>query len=126
MLDPSIIKLVHVTTALISITGFTARGILASQQSVLLSKRWIKITPHINDTVLLISAIVLASQLGVSPFNHTWLTAKIILLIVYIFLGVVTLRIAKTRQTRMMSFIAAITVFAYIVIIAKTKSLVFF
>lgn len=125
-MDYSLIKLIHVASALISISGFVARGMLAIQQSPRLSKRWIKIAPHINDSVLLISAITLAIQAGISPLEQSWLAAKIILLILYIFLGLVTLRIAKTRQSRVLAYIAAIVVFGYILAIAESKSLVFF
>lgn len=125
-MDYNVIKLIHVACALFSITGFIARGILAIQESPRLSRRWIKITPHINDTVLLVSAIFLAIQAGISPLEQTWLAAKIILLILYIFLGLVTLRIAKTRQSRILAFVAAVVIFGYIVAIAESKSLVFF
>jgi len=125
-MDYAFIKLIHVVCALISITGFVARGMLAIQESPRLSKRWIKIAPHINDTVLLISAVILAVQAGISPLEQTWLAAKIILLILYIFLGLITIRIAKTKQNKMLAFVAAILVFAYIVAIAESKSLVFF
>ena len=32
-----------------------------------LSARWVRITPHVNDTVLLASGIALAWTLGISP-----------------------------------------------------------
>lgn len=125
-MEYALVKIIHVACAFISITGFIARGILAIQQSTLLSKRWIKIVPHIIDTLLLISAVLLVIQLGVSPLTNAWLMMKIVLLILYIFLGLLTLRLAKTRQTRIIAFTAAILVFMYIVAIAESKSLVFF
>lgn len=125
-MDYTTIKIIHIACALISITGFIMRGILAIQESPRLSNRWIKIAPHINDTVLLVSAIVLAVQASISPLEQSWLAAKIILLLLYIFLGLITIRIAKTKQNKILAFIAAVLVFAYIVAIAESKSLLFF
>ncbi|MFO7603246.1 MAG: SirB2 family protein [Gammaproteobacteria bacterium] len=120
------LKLIHVSCALISISGFVARGLLALQNSPRLAQTWIKVTPHLVDTVLLVSAILLLIQTGLSPLQHSWLAMKILLLVLYIVLGLVTLRLARTRQARRLAFVAAVLVFAYIVVIAENKSLVFF
>ena len=55
----TILKFIHVATALISIVGFFIRGIWMIQSSSMLQLRWVKIAPHINDTILLLSAVVL-------------------------------------------------------------------
>lgn len=116
------LKMLHMTCALLSITGFIFRGTLKLQGSALLQKKFLKIAPHIIDTVLLLSAIGLAMTLQQYPFIDSWLTAKLIGLIVYIFLGVYTLKIAKTQPARVIGLILAILVFAYIAIVARAHS----
>jgi len=48
-----------VICAFLSISGFIYRGILKLTTPEKLSKKWLKITPHIIDTILLASAIYL-------------------------------------------------------------------
>lgn len=117
-----IIKSVHIFCAVISIGGFIGRGVLMIKGSPRLSARWLKITPHVNDTLLLVTAILLASQWGWSALQMPWLQAKIIALLVYIVLGTLALRPGRSRSVRIMSWLAAITTFAYIVLVAITRN----
>jgi uncharacterized membrane protein SirB2 len=50
---------------------------------------------------------------------HGWLTAKVLLLVVYIVLGTFALRRARTKRTRAWCFFAAVAVFLFIVSIAR-------
>ena len=120
------IKIIHVGCALLSISGFFARGILMMRDSAMLQKRLFKITPHIIDTLLLGSAIWLAVQNSVNPGDNPWLLAKIIALLVYIGFGTVALKRGKTKQVRIIAWLAALLVFAYIVAVAVTKSVLVF
>lgn len=123
----TIIKTIHVFTALVSISGFIVRGIWMLKESPWLQKKWVKVIPHINDTVLLGSAIILAIQIQQYPVVHGWLTAKVIGLLLYIMLGMVALRFAKTKPIKTLAFLSAIIVFIYIVLVARTKNpLLFF
>jgi uncharacterized membrane protein SirB2 len=117
-----IVKTIHVATAFISITGFTIRGIWMLRDSPVLRAKWVKIVPHINDTVLLLSAIILAVQMGQAPFVHGWLTAKVLGLLLYIGLGMVALRFGKTMPVKALAFLSAIVIFVYIVLVALTKN----
>jgi uncharacterized membrane protein SirB2 len=116
------VKIIHVVCALLSISGFVGRGILMIKESVLLRARWLRITPHVVDTLLLVSAIVLASQWGLAAFDMPWLWAKVIALLLYIALGVVALRAGRTKAVRVSAWAAAIVVFAYIVSVAISKN----
>ena len=98
------------------------RGAWMMQGSPLLGARWVRIVPHVVDTLLLASAITLAVIIGNAPITHGWLTAKVIGLVLYIALGTVALKRGRTRAVRIGAFIAALLVFAYIVSVAVTKS----
>lgn len=118
----NIIKTVHIATAFISITGFTIRGIWMFRDSPRLQQKWVKVAPHVNDSVLLLSAIILAFQLNQAPFVQVWLTAKVLGLLLYIGLGMVALRLGKTKRVKALAFLSAIVVFVYIVLVALTKN----
>jgi len=114
-------KTLHIVCALLSITGFSYRGFLKIFSPEKLSAKWLKITPHIIDTLLLASAIYLVINHQLYPDWFNWLSAKLVALFVYIGLGFITLRFAKTNPTIIPSFILALTTFAYILAVAKTK-----
>lgn len=116
------LKHLHVTTVYITIALFLLRGFWMVAESPMLHKRWVRIVPHINDTILLLSAIALAALIQQYPFVNSWLTAKVIGLVVYIGLGVVALRLGRTKGIRIAAFIGALITIAYIYNVAKTHS----
>ena len=78
--------------------------------------------PHIIDTLFLVSGIALTMTINQYPFQVPWLTAKIAGLLVYIVLGSIALKRARTRTGRSLAFAAALITFAWIVSIARFKS----
>lgn len=118
-----LIKIIHMTCAILSIIGFTARGILKLKGSATLDKKLVKVLPHVIDTFLLLSAIVLVVMSGQYPFTTPWVTAKLLGLIVYIGLGVFVLKKAKTQQSRIIAFVLALATVAYILMVASTKQI---
>lgn len=117
-----VIKNVHMTCAAVTLALFLLRGAWMMQGSPLLAARWVRVVPHVVDTLLLASAITLAVIIGNAPLTHGWLTAKVIGLVLYIVLGTVALKRGRTRGVRIGAFIAALVVFGYIVSVAITKS----
>lgn len=117
-----LVKYVHVTTVVLSLTGFFLRGILMMRGSPLLGARWIKVLPHINDTVLLAAALSLAFMSEQYPFVAGWVTAKVLGVIAYIILGALALRDASTRKMRIACFLASMTVFGWIVSVALSRN----
>ena len=116
------LKALHVATAAASIAFFTVRGGWMLGAPHRLRLRWVRVVPHVIDTVLLASAIGLAVMIGNYPGTHAWLTAKVLALIGYIVLGSIALKRGRTMRVRVAAFIAALALFAYIVSVAITKS----
>ena len=56
------------------------------------------------DTVLLTAALMLATMLHQYPFVHGWLTAKVLLLVVYVVLGSYALKRGATRAAQGLGF----------------------
>ena len=117
-----LLKIIHVGSVIVSYILFFLRGIWLMQGSANLHYRWVKILPHVVDTVLLASAIALAMIIQQNPLNDSWLTAKVVGLVLYIGLGMIAMRFGKTRGIRIMAWVAAQCVFIYIVMVALTKS----
>lgn len=114
------LKSIHIASVILSGSLFFLRGIWLMRGSPVMQQRWVRIAPHSIDTVLLTSAILLAWQLGYSPFNAPWLAAKIIALLLYIGLGMLAFRFAKSNSVRLHAWLAALITFAYIVAVAST------
>ena len=116
-----LVKYVHVGCVILSIAGFAARGGLMIAGSPVLNARFVRIAPHVVDTVLLASAAWLAWMLGQAPFVHGWLTAKVLALVAYIVLGIVALRRGPTKTARAIALVAALLTAGYIVSVALTR-----
>jgi len=117
-----VIKLIHMSTAFISISFFIVRFFWVVKHSAMMNKKWVKIVPHVNDTVLLITAGILAYSLQQYPFVDSWLTAKFIALLIYIVLGTFALKRAKEMKNKILFFILALLIFGYIVGVALNRT----
>lgn len=71
------------------------------------------------DTILLTAALMLMTVVRQYPFVDSWLTAKLLLLVVYIGLGTQALAAARPRRARIGFWIAALMVFGFIVTVAR-------
>jgi uncharacterized membrane protein SirB2 len=116
------LKMAHVASALLSISGFTLRGYWMLTDNPLLQRRLTRVLPHVIDTLLLGSAIGMLVLWQSSPLQLPWLIAKIVGLLLYIGLGMVALRFGKTRQQRVIAFALALLTAAYILAVAYSKS----
>jgi uncharacterized membrane protein SirB2 len=116
-----ILKNLHVGAVAVSFGLFVLRGLWMLGAPHRLQARWVRIVPHVVDTVLLASAIALAMLTFQYPLAQPWLTAKVLALIIYILLGMVALRRGRTRGQRSVAWLSALAVFAYIVAVALTR-----
>lgn len=119
-MNSTTIKALHLSSVALSYSLFFMRGIWVLRASPVMQQRWVKIAPHIIDTVLLSSAITLAVMLGISPLTSNWLVAKIIALLLYIVLGSFALKRGKTQRAKLVYWLAAQAVFFYIALTAWT------
>ncbi len=113
-------KHLHMLAVVLSGLLFLIRGV-----GVQLNARWpmanpVRFTSYGIDTVLLLSAISLAVMLGQYPFVQSWLTVKVLLLVVYIVLGVFALKRGRTRGAKLGFLIAALAVYGFIMSVART------
>ena len=113
------IKAVHIAAVIASGLLFLVRG-----GAVQFGASWALAAPlrylsYTIDTVLLTAALMLATIIHQFPFLQGWLTAKVLLLVVYVVLGSFALKRGRTRVVRTSCWVAALLVYLFIVSIAR-------
>lgn len=116
------LKHLHMTLAVLSGALFLLRGLWMLAGSPRLEQRWVRVAPHVIDTLLLASAVGLAVWSGQYPGQAPWLSAKVAALVAYIGLGTVALKRGRTRQVRALAFAGALACFGYILAVALTRN----
>ncbi|EPE7078287.1 SirB2 family protein [Cronobacter sakazakii] len=118
------VKHLHILTVVISISLFILRYWWQYRSSPMSSKRWVRIVPHVNDTVLLGSGVALVLITHFYPFTPqgAWLTEKLFGVIIYIVLGFIALgRRPRSQQVCWIAFLLGLVVLYIIVKLATTK-----
>ena len=119
-----LIKNLHLVTVWITVTLFLLRFYWLRRGSPLLTRRWVRMLPHVNDTLLLLSGVALVMITHFYPFTPqgSWLTEKLLAVIIYIALGFVALsRRPRTDRTRWIAFLVALIALVTIITLALTK-----
>jgi uncharacterized membrane protein SirB2 len=115
------LKHFHMGCAALSGTLFLLRGKWMLRASPMLQQKWVRIAPHVIDTLLLASAIGLAVWSHQYPGQQPWLTVKLVALLGYIVLGSIALKRGRTKGQRQAALVAALALFLYIGMVAVTK-----
>ena len=113
------IRFVHIACVVLSGALFLLRG-----AGVLAGARWpmqlpVRLASYSIDTVLLTAALMLVTILPGAMFANGWLTMKLVLLVVYVVLGSLALKRARTPRTRRMCFVAAAATYLVMFSIAR-------
>ncbi len=116
-----VFKHLHVLFVFISIILFLFRFVLRLLDSPALQKKWLKIVPHVNDTLLLASAIGIMVTLGMYPIEVPWLTDKVIGVIGYIIFGIFAMK-GQSAVTRWVGFVGACGWIAFLLHVAMSKT----
>ena len=116
------LRLLHIFCASLSISLFLLRGVLQLTGVDWRRRSWLRIVPHVNDTVLLAAAIALSVMNHQYPVAQAWLSAKVIALLVYIVLGSIAFRPAVPRTQQALAFVGALATVGYIVAVAISRS----
>ena len=116
------LKWLHIACVIFSGSLFALRGALMIAGTSYANHMLLRRLSYAIDTTLLVAALMLTLIIHQYPFLQAWLTAKVLLLFVYIGLGIFALRRGKTRSTRMGFFAAALFAYGFIVSIAVTHN----
>ena len=115
----------HMLFIALSVTFLAVRFLLSLKSPALLQNKFLKIAPHVVDTFLLLTAIVLMLTIQQYPFQTPWLTDKLFGLFAYIGLAVMALK-GRTLLMRWVGFIGALSWLALVGKVAVTKTSVLF
>lgn len=116
------LRSVHVACVMIAGGGFLLRGIWMLSRSPLLEHPLTRTLPHVNDSLLLLTAISMAWLARLNPLDHPWLMAKIGGLVIYIVLGSIALRRGRSLWIRSLAFGGALLALGYVVDVALTRN----
>jgi uncharacterized membrane protein SirB2 len=114
-----VLRNVHIGCAILSIALFVLRGALMLAGSPRLHATLLRHLPHVVDTVLLTSALMLTTVIRQYPFSTGWLTVKVVLLVAYVVLGSIALKRGRTRTVRVAAFVAALSTIGFLVTVAR-------
>lgn len=114
------VRWTHIGLVLASGALFAARGV-----GVLVGAQW-SMAPAVRrlsysiDTALLTAASMLLFILNINPFAVAWLSTKIALLLVYIVLGTLALKRARTQAVRRLCFATALLCYGFMLTVARS------
>lgn len=114
------LKSLHMFLVGLVFFSFISRIILAEINPAKLQTKWLKIIPHVIDSLLLLSGFGLVIQGQWLLGEYYWLISKLLILFAYIAIGMSAMRI---RKLRWLKTIAAISCLILIVKIAFSKKI---
>jgi uncharacterized membrane protein SirB2 len=117
-----IIKLIHLLSVALSILFFAGRGAAMIHDASFTGRRWVRRVAESIDAVLLFSGIALAWLTEQLPWEDAWLGVKLMLLLLYIFLGMVAFHWGRNQIVKVTSWIAAMATYAYMVFVALSRT----
>ena len=116
------IRAVHIGTVMLSGAVLLLRGMAHNLLNASWAMAWpIRALSYTIDTVLLTAALMLMTIVRQVPFVDSWLTMKVMLVLVYIYLGYMALR-GATKRARWASLGAAALVYGFIITIARAHN----
>lgn len=112
------LKSAHIGLALLSGTLFALRGALVlAGQGWAMARPWRMLSYGI-DTLLLTAGVTLWVLLSLNPVISLWLGAKLLLLVLYIVLGSLALKRARSPAVRRASYAGALMVYMFMASVA--------
>lgn len=115
----------HLTTVVLTISLFVLRYWWRFTGSPLAESRWVRVVPHLIDSLLFLSGAGLIVVTRYIPFtaNSAWLTEKLFGVIIYIVLGFIALgrHRPRSQQTGFIAFLLGLVVLYIIIKLAATK-----
>jgi len=121
----NILITLHLTSVALTISLFTLRYWWRWSNNPRFQARWVRVLPHIVDSVLLLSGVGLIALTGYLPFTvkGAWLTEKLFGVIIYIVLGFIALGRHRPRgqQAGFIAFMLGLVVLYIIIKLATTR-----
>ncbi len=118
------IKHTHIMLAFFSIIFFNFRF-----WKYFLVKRptWARIAPHVIDTFLLLTGVLLAIALSVNPFSMagSWLGVKLVFMVFYIFFAILAMKQTFAQPSRLINYLISNSMAMAVIWMAMMKPQLF-
>ncbi|MCL5050420.1 SirB2 family protein [Aliidiomarina maris] len=115
----------HMTMAILSLVLLVIRFLLAVRRPDALNQKFLKIVPHVIDTLLVVSIITILMHVDISVYPSGFIGEKALFFIVYIVFSVLTilsLRGRVTAKLKFPAFVLAIVSWLWLVHVAFSKA----
>lgn len=112
----TITKHIHVWCVTISFALFVLRAVWHAAGSELLSRKLIRVAPHIVDTLLLLSGVILVTTLNYAQNIPHWLVAKLLIIVFYIALGFIGFKVKRSFKLMIPLAVSCFFTAAYLAI----------
>lgn len=113
------LKHTHLLLVALSLSLFIVRGTALQMSAQWLNKKIVKIAPHIIDSFLLLTGVLLTFSVAQYPISDNWLSVKMILLVGYIVFGIKMMRSTQVMMQRSY-FAGALACVLLMVTVART------
>ncbi|MEE4245620.1 MAG: SirB2 family protein [Kangiellaceae bacterium] len=120
-----LIKHIHVAVVSLAFVTLLVRGFWLITQSAMMQVKLVKILPHVLDTLLIISTVLLVIETKMYPFVVDFVTIKLFLFVAYIVVRVIAFKKAKTKQKQMVFLALSIAILLAMFAVAGIKPVVF-
>jgi len=110
-----LVRAVHVVAVSVSVPLLVVRSVIGIRHSPARVPRVLRILPHVVDTALLASAVLLSVMLQQYPFGAPWVTAKLIALVAYVGIGTVAVKRGRTSAVRAIALAIALLLAGYMI-----------
>lgn len=120
-----IAKYIHIVTVFISVSLFILRFYWSRTHTAYTQYHWVRTLPHLNDTILLVSGLVLVTSGHIYslPGQGQWLNEKFFAVIIYILFGYIALgRHSLSIKIRWIALIGALGTLGIIIRLAIIKT----
>ncbi|MCK8106091.1 MULTISPECIES: SirB2 family protein [unclassified Pseudoalteromonas] len=111
-MDYLAVKHSHMAIAMLSVILFYIRSFSRMSSGKLAKNKLVFIGSHSIDTLLLISAITLVFMAKINPFEQLWLLEKIVLVVIYIAIGIISAKQTNTLPKIMYVVVNTIVILA--------------
>ncbi|MBY6063397.1 invasion protein [Pseudidiomarina sediminum] len=113
-------KHLHVSIVALSVLLFVLRFIWRSMDASVAKQKWVKIVPHIIDTLLLLTIVGMLVHWQQWPWETPWLLNKLVGLVGYIVFGLIAMK-AQRAWLRYGAFVVAMGWIAMLLHVAYSK-----
>lgn len=113
-----LVKYIHIVAVATTFALFFVRGLWVLRAYPTPQEGWVLYLPYVVDAVLLASALALLWGTRSMGWPGSWMTVKLTSIALYAILAIAVLRFARGFRIRILTWIAALTLFLFVTTVA--------